>query len=61
VFKYLPKQRRLDNEEKEVAKEFAALKANLKLLQQHLQSTTGKCVILKVCNIKKYQRFKEQD
>lgn len=36
-----------------MAADFLHLKANSKLLQQHLQSTTGKCIILKdISNLK---------
>ena len=51
--KYLPKHRRLDDKEKQVAKKFITLQANPKLLQQHLQHTTGKSVMLKdISNLK---------
>ena len=35
------------------------MKANSKLLQQHLQSTTGKCVILKDISNLKYDMKKQ--
>ena len=42
----MPKQRRLDSEEKEAVK-LLALKANKKLVQNHLMSLTSKTVTLK--------------
>ena len=43
----MPKQRRLDADAKEEAIKFLKLKANKKLIQNHLISATGKTVTLK--------------
>ncbi len=43
----MPKQRRLDSETKDEAVKLLKLRANKKLLQNHLMSTTGKTVTLK--------------
>ncbi|KAK6169865.1 hypothetical protein SNE40_020840 [Patella caerulea] len=47
TFQHLPKQRRLSKEQNIQVGEMLQLKANKKLIQQHLQSTTGKTLILK--------------
>lgn len=44
---HMPKQRRLDPETKQQAAEMLHLKANKKMLQNHLIHMTGKPVILK--------------
>ena len=43
----MPKQRRLDSEEKEEAVKLLTLRANKKLVQNHLMSLTSKTVTLK--------------
>ena len=43
----MPKQRRLDSETKDEAVKLLNLRANKKLLQNHLMSTIGKTVTLK--------------
>lgn len=43
----MPKQRRLDPEAKEEAVRLLKVKANKKLVQNHLISTTGKTVTMK--------------
>ena len=47
VFHHMPKQRRLNSEEKEEAVKLLALRANMKLVQKHLMSLTSKTVTLK--------------
>lgn len=47
MFKYLPKQRKLSNEDKNSAIRLLKLKVNKKLLQAHLVKQTGKAVFLK--------------
>ena len=44
---HMPKQRRLDNDAKQQAAEMMHLKANKKMLQNHLIHETGKLIILK--------------
>ena len=43
----MPKQRRLDSEAKQEAEKLLALRANKKLVQNHLMSLTSKTVTLK--------------
>ena len=47
LFRQLPQQRKLTNEEKEKAKQLLQLKANKKMVKDDLQSSTGKVVLLK--------------
>ena len=47
VFKHLPQQRRLQEEDRNEAKVMLGLKANKKLLQNHLSKKSGNVVILK--------------
>ena len=47
IFDHLPKQRKLEQEQKREASSLLTMKVNKKLLQQHLSSTTGKVVTLK--------------
>lgn len=47
MFKHLPHQRRLDSTSRDVAKSMISMKANKKLLQNHLMKDTGKVVLLK--------------
>ena len=47
VFHHMPKQRRLDSEAKQEAVKLLALRANKKLVQNHLMSLTSKTVTLK--------------
>ena len=47
VFCHMPKQRRLDSEAKEEAVKLLTLRANKKLVQNHLMSLTSKTVTLK--------------
>ena len=47
VFCHMPKQRRLDSEVKKEAEKLLTLRANKKLVQNHLMSTTSKTVTLK--------------
>ena len=52
LFSHLPKQRRLDQEDLQHAKTLISVQANSKLIQQHLQNTTGRVVLLKdIANI----------
>ena len=43
----MPQQRHLDNTSKDMAKLMLAMKANKKLVQNHLMRDTGKIVILR--------------
>jgi len=47
MFQHLPHQRRLDDSSKEIAKKMLSMKANKKLVQNHLMKDTGKVVLLK--------------
>ena len=47
LFKQLPEQRKLSDEEKEEAAKYLSLKANKKMLQDKLAASTGKSIILK--------------
>lgn len=47
VFYHMPKQRRLDSEVKKEAEKLLMLRANKKLVQNHLMSATNKTVTLK--------------
>ena len=47
LFRQLPQQRKLTNEEKEKAKRLLQLKANKKMVKDDLQSSTWKVVLLK--------------
>ena len=47
AFDHLPHQRKLDSQQKEEIKELLRLKANKKLLQNHLQNSLGRVVLLK--------------
>ena len=47
IFKHLPRQRRLDDASLDTSKQMLAMKPNKKLVQQHLQDSTGKVVLLK--------------
>ncbi|XP_065905426.1 uncharacterized protein [Dysidea avara] len=53
MYSHLPRQRQLNSTEKDEAKVFLGMKANKKLLQQHL-SSSGKVVTLKT-----FQMYKE--
>ena len=53
MFQHLPSQRQLTTSEKAEAQELLALKANKKLVQQHLSKSTGKIITLKdLSNVK---------
>lgn len=47
LFKQLPQQRKLSDEEKEEAAKYLSLKANKKMLQDKLATSTGKSIVLK--------------
>ena len=47
LFRRLPQQRKLTNEEKEKARRLLQLKANKKMVKDDLQSSTGKAALLK--------------
>jgi hypothetical protein len=47
LFKQLPQQRKLSNEEKEKAKRLLQLNANKKMVKDDLQSSSGKVILLK--------------
>ena len=47
AFEHLPRQRKLDEQAAEQAKKMLQLKANKKLLQQHIHNKCGKIVTLK--------------
>src|SRR6218665_1829560 len=47
LFWHLPQQRRLDPEDLEQAKMLISVRANAKLMQQHLQNSSGKVILLK--------------
>ena len=48
LFRQLPQQRKLTNEEKEKAKQLLKLKVNKKMVKDDLQSSTGKVVLLRI-------------
>ena len=54
----MPKQRRLDSETKDEAVKLLKLRANKKLLQNHLMSTTGKTVTLKDIAARNVPKFR---
>ena len=59
-FQHLPRQRKLDDKEKQEAKGMLRLKANKKLIQSHLVQGTGKVVTLKdIHNLASEDRRKE--
>lgn len=47
IFDGLPKQRRLDDNEKQFAKDMISMKANMRLLQKEIKGKTGKTTVLK--------------
>lgn len=47
IFNSLPRQRKLDEEDKAEVQEMLSLRCNMKLLKNHIQTTTGKQVLLK--------------
>ena len=47
VYQHLPKQRRLEREEKEKIRDLLHLKVNKKLLQQNMTESTGKVITLR--------------
>jgi len=47
VFAHQPQQRRLDPEQLEHAQTLVSVRANSKLIQEHIQTTTGKVILLK--------------
>ena len=47
MFQHLPHERRLDSVSKDMAKSMLAMKANKKLVHNHLMRDTGKVVLLK--------------
>ena len=46
-YKHLPRQRKLDDEEKNKMVELLNLKSNKKLIQDHFQRTTGKVITMR--------------
>ena len=47
LFDHLPQQRRLDSAQQKEVSTMLELKANKKLVQQHIQSKSGRVVLLK--------------
>ena len=47
VYDHLPQVRKLDNDSKKMVVEMLEMKANKKILQNHLIQQTGKCVLLR--------------
>ena len=57
AFQHLPKQRKLEEQELEEAKSLLRLKANKKMVQEHLINKTGKFVLLRdLSNIRSKNR-----
>jgi hypothetical protein len=48
MYKHLPRQRRLDEDAKKEREKNLQLKGNKKMVQEHIQRTTGKIVTLKL-------------
>jgi len=47
AYRHLPRQRQLDKETKSDARKMLSLKANKKLIQDHIITTTGKIITMK--------------
>ena len=62
MFDHLPQQRRLDSVQREEVSTMLKLKANKKLVQQHIASKCGRVVILKdIHNVNNHQNDKSND